>query len=459
MRVYIPHLPRLESPAWEKWKVKNMNEALNRIKEAKNWSDDETNKAFAAFIQENYPEIWTEAQADLAKLQPDDLDFFSSAFEVNAVRRKGSGGKGEEWVGMIVAYDGTRDTMGRQRDTAIEAAEANMSQALRYGIRINDKPVGIGRVVSEGGEWIIKDANDSLLYKETAKDGQKPMWVISINGGQSHISLLKPDGRSPKRAFMPKRKWLFVGNKKDAFFTEGPLPPMTLECSFGAADVELQMLRPILFKAEQETAWKPPQSDEPDEQILKALDLDPAYGLDWVDTEMVGKANQIFSPDQYMANFMPTIDLASVFDHHMENRKVLQSGRDYGPVFAISGTVDYIDHAGKENLYTEGGFKHSITMTSNSLRREDPKANLWIDLSRHLVEQHNALQVKKADGWKDYAGGSRLWVVVRSRTWTGTNGDVNLNLDGLSVYAMPLRSIVAQKAPESANDLSHTDRF
>jgi hypothetical protein len=436
-----------------------LNEALKRVMESKNLSEEEVTTAFAEFVKENYPEIWTQAGQNIGNLDEEDLDFFSSAFEVNSVRRKGSGGKGDTWVGMIVAYDGTRDMMQRQRDTAIDAAEINLGQALRYGIRQGEKSIGIGRVVKQDGEWVVKSADDSLLYKESASDDKMPLWVIAINNGASHICLLKDDGRSPKRAFMKKRKWLFIGNTQDKFLSEGALPPMTLECSFGASEVELQMLRPITFKAEMEKAWKPAGSDEPDENQLVALDIDPDYGLGWVDDEILPKVTQLFAPDQFIANFMPTVDLANVFDYHMENRKVLSSGKDFGPLFAISGTVDYIDHAGKENLYTEGGFKHSITLTSNSLRREDANANLWIDVSRYLVEKQHAFQVKKADGWKDYASGSRLWVIVRSRTWNGTDGSVNLNLDAKGVYAMPLRSIVAKVAPANANDISHTDAF
>jgi len=436
-----------------------MNEALTRISKQKGWTDEETLEAFSEFVKENYPEIWTQAGTVLANLEEDDMDFFSSAFEVNSVRRKGSGGKGETWVGMIVAYDGTRDMMERQRDTAIEAAEINLGQALRYGIKQSDRSIGLGRVVKENSEWVVKSADDSLLYKESATDDKVPLWVIAINNGASHICLLKADNRSPKRAFMVKRTWLFIGNTQEKFLSEGALPPMKLECSFGAAEVELEMLRPISFKAEMETAWKPTGSDEPDENQLTALDIDATYGLDWVEESLRQKVTSLFAPDQFLANFMPSVDLADVFDYHMAERKMLSSGKDFGPLFAISGTVDYIDHAGKENLYTEGGFKHSITLTSNSLRREDANASLWVDVSRHLVEKQHAFQVKKADGWRDYAGGSRLWVVVRSRTWQGTDGSVNLNMDAKSVYAMPLRSIVAKEAPDDANDISHTSNF
>jgi hypothetical protein len=435
-----------------------MNEALKRISESKNWNEEETLEAFGNFIEENYPELWTQANKQITNLNEEDYDFFSSAFEVKQVRRSG-GGKGDTWVGMLVGYDGLRDMMQRQRDTAIESAEINLSQALRYGIKINENNIGIGRVVKVDGEWVVKGADDNILYKETVVEGKDPMWVISINSGANHICLLKPDNRTPKRAFMQKRKWIFVGNTQDKLLSEGALPPMVLECSFGAAEVELHLLRPITFKAELETAWKPQGSTEPDVQQLTALDIEADYGLSWVDDEILPKVTQLFSPDQYLANFMPCVDLAEVFDYHMDNRTVLSSGKDYGPVFAISGTVDYIDYSGKENLYTDGGFKHSITLTSNSLRREDPKANLWIDVSRYLIEKQNALRVKKADEWKEYASGSRLWVVVRSRSWISTDGSSNLNLDALSVYAMPLRSIVAKESSDNANDISHTDNF
>ena len=124
---------------------------------------------------------------------------------------------------------------------------------------------------------------------------------------------------------MEKRKWIFIGNTQEKFLSEGALPPMVLECSFGAASVELQLLRPITFKAELTTAWKPADSTEPDEEMLSALDIDPNYGLDWVDDELLPKVTELFSPHQFLAQFMPCIDLSDVFDHHMANRKVLSS--------------------------------------------------------------------------------------------------------------------------------------
>ena len=38
----------------ERQEVKPMNDALNRIKDAKNWTDEETKDAFSQFVAENY---------------------------------------------------------------------------------------------------------------------------------------------------------------------------------------------------------------------------------------------------------------------------------------------------------------------------------------------------------------------------------------------------------------------
>ena len=216
--------------------------------------------------------------------------------------------------------------MQRQRDAAIDSAEINIGQALRYGIKQGEKTVGIGRVTKEPRksdgkyEWLVYSADDTIVHHEEVKDGETPLWVLEYGSAGGKICLLKDDGKTPKRAFMVKRKWLFIGNTQEKFLSEGALPPMTLECSFGAADVELQMLRPITFKAEMETAWKPAGSDEPDRQQLVALDIEPDYGLDWVDDELLPKVTQLFAPDQFIASFMPTVDLADVFDYHMEKR-------------------------------------------------------------------------------------------------------------------------------------------
>ena len=434
--------------------VNNMvlNETLKRQMEKNSWNEDETEKAFADFVKESFPEVWGAAGQNLANLDPEDYDFFSSSWEITTNRRKGSGGKGEVWVGMLVGYDGERDTMQRQRDTAVSAAEANISQALRYGIKIKDRQIGIGRAFLDSGKWKVANGDDTIIHSEDVKGDAKPRWAIPLFNG-THICLLKDDKKSPKMAYMPKRTWFFIGNKQSEFFKEGPIAEiLPLECSFGAADVDLKILRPISFKAEMEEAWTG------DGYVLKALDIEPTYGLEWVPEEMRATATKMFSPDQYLATTAPVVDLNDAMDFHMKGRKMLQSGKDFGPLFVVSGVVDYVDHDGKAHEWTDGGFKHSLTLTSQSLRREDPNAQMWIDVSRTLVADHEAFKVKKADGWHEYAKGSRVWVVVRSRTWESTTGDINLNMDAKGVYAMPLRSIVAPKVDDNISDLGHLDQ-
>ena len=56
---------------------------------------------------------------------------------------------------MLVAYDGRRDMMQKQRDVAIESATINLSQVLRYGIQQNNRTIAIGRVTKADGEWSV----------------------------------------------------------------------------------------------------------------------------------------------------------------------------------------------------------------------------------------------------------------------------------------------------------------
>ena len=68
--------------------------------EKNSWNEQETKEAFAEFVKEQFPEVWAAAQQNLANLDPEDYDFFSSSWEITTSRRKGgSGGKGDVWVG------------------------------------------------------------------------------------------------------------------------------------------------------------------------------------------------------------------------------------------------------------------------------------------------------------------------------------------------------------------------
>ena len=168
--------------------VKNMvlNETLKRQMEKNSWNEEETEKAFADFVKESFPEVWNAANQKLANLDPEDYDFFSSSWEITTNRRKGSGGKGDVWVGMLVGYDGERDTMQRQRDTAVSAAEANISQALRYGIKIKDRQIGLTERI--------------FAFSKTTRNRQK--WLTCLSALGSSLGTSKAN--SSKTAPLPK---------------------------------------------------------------------------------------------------------------------------------------------------------------------------------------------------------------------------------------------------------------
>jgi hypothetical protein len=144
-----------------------------------------------------------------------------------------------------------------------------------------------------------------------------------------------------------------------------------------------------------------------------------------------------------------------------ENKITLNNGGDIGPIFAVMGEVDYINADGKPDEYAEGGARHPIVLTNQSLRREDPSnSGVWVNLNATHVNDHQAHKVKKDDGWHDYQQGSRVWCVVQTRTWISRDsGDINYNMDGLNVYALPLRSIVSPPPPADTNDVGQFDGF
>jgi hypothetical protein len=357
---------------------------------------------------------------------------------------------------MILGYLGLSDNMRRQRVLAIEAAEINLNNALKFGIVNNEKNIPIGRTYFDNGNWIAVDAGDNRLHTEPGTHETPPDWVIPLSGGQANVCLLKAD-RKPKIAYLWKARWVFSGNTLDKFMKEGPLPPVILECSFQAAQTKMVMNVPISFRAEEGVAW-----GSEDERILEARSIDPNYGLDWVPEDNLSKAAAMFQPDQYIAQFVPVCPLEDYMDYHdnAESKITLRNGGEIGPIFAVMGEVDYINADGKPDEYAEGGARHPIVLTNQNLRREDPsKSGVWVNLNATHVNDHNAHRVKKDDGWFDYQQGSRVWCVVQTRTWIAQTGDVNYNMDGLNVFALPLRSIISPPPPADTNDVEQFDSF
>jgi len=414
---------------------------------------EEVEKDFEEFVKKQYPESWEDAKGKLSKIDSDDLDFFREAFRVNRVRRRGGFGKGDEYVGMIVGHVSLRDLMSKQRDLAIEQAEIDLNNVLRHGIRPynNDNTVSIGRAHYAEGSWKVSNANDQVIHTEQGEESDIPVWAIAVPNKSYYIALLGANG--PKRASSLKREWLFIGNTAEKFLTEGPLPPMRLECSFDAADVHLQMNKPISFKAEAGESYF-----NPDEAILKANNIDPSYGLGWVPDKQKSTAESMFAPDQYLSQFMGFVpDLSRVMDYYEDNKEYSEkTGRTYGPLFCLRGVVDYIDHEGEANRYSDGGYRHSLTLSSAALRR-DGENNLWVNVSRYLVNDHHAFQGLKFDSWCDYTAGTQVFLTVRSSTWESDMGETRLNLDALNVWPVPKRILWGQDAAD--DDLSGLDGF
>tara|TARA_R110002096_G_scaffold73787_1_gene174870 strand:+ start:3194 stop:4534 length:1341 start_codon:yes stop_codon:yes gene_type:complete len=422
-------------------------------------SSEEVEASFTDWLKTHLGELWAANGGSLANWPHDDLaDVFQQYYSASS-RRSGSGGggKGDTWVGMIVGYNGIRDNMRAQRQSAIDAAETNLSASLKHGFVYNSKNIGIGRAFFDNGNWVAVDSIDQRIHVEEAGTGPMPDWVIPINDGAANICLLRDD-KKPKTAHIWKRSWLFVGNKLDSFLTEGPKKDVfALECSFDAAQVKLKMNVPILFKAEEKASWS-----NKDVMNLEANSIDPNYGLDWIPDEQLGKAQSMFAPDQYIAQFLPVVPLEDYMDHHdkAQNKIQLRNGGEIGPIFAVMGEVDYIQSDGREDPYAEGGFKHPIVLSNQNLKRENPSnSGVWINLTSAHVNDHQAHKVRKADGWHDYQQGSRVWCVVQTRTWIGNDGSIGYNMEGMNVYALPLRSIVSATPTVETNDVSQFDNF
>lgn len=431
-----------------------MTDALKRISEAKGWTIEETTENFGSFIRDSFPEAWVDAKNSLAGISEEDADFFASSFESTEIRR-GGGGKGQQYVGVILGHGGKRDLMRRQREQAQESAEIDLSNLLRYGL--SDYPnMTIGRGYYLDGNWQIANAADQIIHRDPGIESDIPDWAIAVPGKPFYIALMGQKG--PKTAYSYKREWICGVNTPEAFLKEGPLmPPIRLECSFDAVDANLKMNIPISFQAEREASWADPSVD-----ILKASILSPNYGLDWVEDALLGKVEQMFGPEQVLTQFIPFItDLADVHDYHDNNLIHFKSGGTGGPTFAIRGVVDYIDHDGDEGKsWAEGGAMHSMALMSQSLRREDANASLWIQVTRYLKEKHNAFSVNRNGKWNAYAKGSQVIAIVTSRTWENREtGEVMLNLDANNIYAIPTRTRDASEPTAESNDLGGLDGF
>ena len=420
---------------------------------------DDITKEFSTFVKESFSDAWTDAKGILSAIDDEDFFFFLEAYEIREVRKRGSGGsgKGQEYVGMVVGLKGKRDIMGNQRKLAQESAEIDLANTMKYGITPfanKDITVQVGRAHHGDGHWMVSNHSDQVVHREEGPQNLLPRWAIAVPGKSYYIALLGAKG--PKVAYSFKKEYYVVVNTPELFLKQGPLPMMVLELNFDAAEVNLNLNVPIKFKAETDKSYL-----FPDENILVANQIYPEYGLGWVDDAYLTTASDMFSPDQYLSQFMPYVsDLSGLHDYHDSNqKKSSKTGREYGSTVCIKGVVDYIDHDGKENQYADGGYVHNMTVSSQSLRRENSDAKLWVKVSADLKNEYNGFKGLKDGAWTDFTSGTQVFVVVTTSTWENQMGEINLNLDAHNIWAVPRRIFWAEKPTDESNDLDGLGGF
>jgi hypothetical protein len=195
-------------------------------------------------------------------------------------------------------------------------------------------------------------------------------------------------------------------------------------------------------------------------KMLKTNNIAPDYSLDWVDNKYREKVEQLFSPQLFLTRFVPYLpDLTDMYDYHEENAWESSWGKLVGPTFAFKATVEYIDYVGRELDWIEGGIQYSMRVSSQSLRREDANAAIYINISKHLDDFHNAFNVRRDGDWLPYTTGTQVIVVGKSRTYEKDNGDINLSVDAYNVYAIPSRAFLGETPSDDSNDLDSLGGF
>lgn len=420
---------------------------------------EEAIESFGSWMGETFPEMWADCEANPMNLDDEDYNHYADMF-VLAVRPTGgsgvgAGGKGEEWVGAFIGFDRRQDLMKRKRDMAIDLATADLTGAINNGFNYNGNKVGIGRAFTKDGKWHVEHSRGVFISDKPA-DSQ-PSWAIPINE-KVNIAMLKPDN-TPTLAYMTKAVWTFHGNTKEKFLSEGPMT-LKVEAQWEAADHDWKLWQPVLVKGEFDAeGWNNSGA------TLSISNPACAYGLDWVPEQNRGAAESLFKPEQFLTTCGDAlVNLKDLLDHHLTHRResyVDRNGtqRYDGPLVVVVGGVMDINHEGRESQWDSTGRDYYLSVSNQVLRREDPNARVGIGVNGLLHDKFNAMNVLKGGEWLPYARGSRIWVVGRTDSYTNTNGDDIVKINAQGIYAIPKKSIPAQKPSEDSNDLGNLGGF
>ena len=136
-----------------------MNDELKKIGEMKGWTLEETKQALLDWWKAGFKDAFDECNGNLDEADEDYQDWLIGAFQVTQNRKSASSGsKGTEYVGMIVAYKGVRDTKEDARQLAVTSAMSNLQAVLTSGIKpYNNKEitVPICRAYFQEDKWVV----------------------------------------------------------------------------------------------------------------------------------------------------------------------------------------------------------------------------------------------------------------------------------------------------------------
>jgi len=431
------------------------NECLDEAAKILGIGREEAEASFGAWMAEIFPEMWDDAGQKADGLIDDDYNHYADQFVSASAPRGGGGGggSGEEWVGMVVGFTKRLDLMTRKREMAIDVATADIGTAIKNGFTYNGKHTGIGRAHTQNDVWRVEHS-DGLYVSNEAAD-TSPNWVIPINEKLS-IAMLKPD-KTPQMAYSLKSMWIFHGNLKDKLLDEGPMT-ILLEGAWDAAEMNWKMFTPITLKGKFD-----PDGWNDSGPTLTVGNTNVTYGLVWVSDNHKEAVEKFFDPTQYLTT-MAMCPLSDLLSHHFDGRKESYTDRNGnqrydGPITCVVGNVQNINHEGREKQWDPTGRDYWLSISNQSLRRENPNAAIGIGVSGPLHDDHNGMNVLLRGEWLPFTNGSRIYVVGRTDSYTNQEGDDIVKIEAQGIYAVPKKSIPAKRPSEESNDLGNLSGF